>query len=118
MKNIALTYLLALLMLTSCKKEALPDKADLIGTWIEQTDDSFKHKLIFEEETVYFFKPTSTDTLSYWLDDNQEKIYFSHPSVGESNHKILFNKEKDELTIWGLFPSTPENQSETVFKKE
>lgn len=105
-------------MLMSCKKEVFPNKSEIIGTWTEQTNNSFKHKLTFAEETVYFFKSTSTDTLSYWLDKNQEKLHLSYPSAGESNHKVLFNKKKDELTIWGLFPSTPESQSETVFKKE
>jgi len=108
--------LLLIFSIISCKKEVFPSKSSLIGTWVEQVDNSFKHKLIFKEEKLYFFKSTSTDTLTYWLDENQEKLYLSHHSGGESNHKISFNKNKEELTVFGLFPSI--NLSETVFKKK
>lgn len=106
---------LSLIVFMSCKKEKFPDIDDLTGTWIEQTDQSFKHKLIFVQEKVYFIKSTQTDTLSYRLDKEQEIIYLSS-SAGESSHKILLNKKEKILTIWGLFPST--NVSETKFKKE
>lgn len=110
-----------LFILFSCKKEKFPDKDDLNGTWIEQTDNSFKRKLIFEHETIYFIKTTSVDTLSYWLDKKQDLIYLAlkyNPSAGESNHKILFNKKRKALTIFGLFPSIPEQVTETKFLKE
>lgn len=112
-------FLFTLLTLTGCKKEIFPGKKDLIGVWVEKTEGAFKHKLIFEYEKLYFVKSTKTDTLNYWLEEDQEKIYLSHPSTtGESHHRILLNKKKDELTIWNLFPNIPGNNTETLFIKE
>ena len=110
-----------LLILISCKKEKFPEIDDLKGTWTEQTDNSFKYELIFEQETLYFVKPATVDTLSYRLDKNNDVIYLTlkfNPSAGESNHKILVNKRSKTLTIWGLLPSIPENVTDTKFKKE
>lgn len=121
MKNFKLLYLFVLLLLVSCKKEVFPKKKDLLGTWVQQTNNSFKHKLVFEEEILYFFKSSSTDTLTYWL-DNKEKVLqtqlYNNQSGVIGRHEILLNKKNDELTIWGLFISTPENVSETIFNKE
>ena len=108
-----------LLVFTSCNKEKFPKPNDLSGNWTEQTDNSFKSKLIFENETMYFFKPASTDTLLYRLDDKQELIYLrlkNNSAAGESNHKIFINKRKKELTIKGLYIGI--NTTETIFKKE
>ncbi|HET6243811.1 MAG: hypothetical protein H0V01_02915 [Bacteroidetes bacterium] len=119
MKKIIFIIVTSLFIFASCKKEKFPEIDDLTGNWIEQTSNSFKHKLIFEDETMYFFKPSSVDTLSYRLDKKQEVIYLrlkNNPAAGESNHKILINKKKKELTIWGLFIGV--NTSETIFKKE
>ena len=119
MKNNITLFLFTLLILTACKKEIFPGKKDLIGVWVEKTESSFKHKLIFEYEKLYFVKSTTTDTLNYWLEEDQERLYLSLPSTtGESHHKILLNKKKDELTIWNLFPNIPPNATVTVFKKE
>ncbi len=109
--------LLILISLIGCKKENFPKSEDLIGSWIEVTDNSFKHELIFETEKVYFVKSTQTDTLTYVLDKKEELIFLSSSSA-ESSHKILLNKKEGLLTVWGLFPSIPEKVSETVFKQE
>lgn len=120
MKNFKLMYLFILLLLVSCKKEVFPNKSDIIGAWIEQTNNPFKHKLVFKEETLYFFKSSSTDTLSYWLDEKNEvlslQLLNSQTDI-TTKHKISFNKKNKELRIWGLFISAPE-ESETLFKKD
>jgi hypothetical protein len=113
--------LLIIITLASCKKERFPDTDDLQGTWTEQTDNSAKHALIFDTQTLYFIKPNTVDTLSYRLDKNQDLIYLTlknNPSAGESNHKMLLNKKSKTLTIWGLFPSIPEQVTETKFEKQ
>ena len=46
----------------SCEK--FPKNDELIGSWVEQTDNTFKCKLIFEDEIVYLFKSSKIDTLS------------------------------------------------------
>jgi hypothetical protein len=119
MNKIIFISILSVALFISCKKDKFPDIDDLTGSWIEQTSQSFKHRLIFETETVYFIKSTQTDTLSYRLDKKQELIYLklkNNPSAGESSHKMLLNKKEKTLTIWGLFIGT--NTSETTFKKE
>jgi len=117
MKKIIFFLALTTTFFVSCKKEKFPDIDDLSGSWIEQTDQSYKHKLIFNEKTLIFIKPTSIDTFSFHLDRKQELIFLTS-SIGKSNHKILFNKRKNEITIWGLFPSIPESETKTTFKKE
>lgn len=110
-----------LIILVSCKKEKFPDTDDLKGTWTEQTNNSVKHKLIFEQETLYFIKSTAADTLSYRLDKKQDLIYLTlkyNPSSGECSHKLLLNKKSKTLIIWGLFPSIPEQVTETKFGQE
>jgi len=109
-----------LLSLAACKKEKFPEKENLIGTWTEQTEESFKHKLIFDDETMLFFKHFNTDTLLYRLDKKADLLFLTlknSSSSGETSHKILFNKKSKTLTIFGLFP-TIDNATETEFKKE
>jgi len=121
MKRTIPTFILLITLVTSCKKEVFPEIDNLAGSWIEQTENSFKHKLIFEEEVLYFVKPTYTDTLLFRLDKKQELIYLSSkndPASGESSHEISLNKKENTLTVWGLFVSIPENISETIFAKE
>jgi len=121
MKKTIPALMLLTILITSCKKEVFPEMEDLTGTWIEQTDNSFKHKLIFDGEVLYFVKPTSTDTLLFQLDKEKELIYLSlinDSASGESSHEIILNNKENTLSIRGLFVSIPENISETVFKKE
>lgn len=119
MKKISLIIIATILVFNSCKKEKFPEIDDLTGNWIEQTSNSFKTKITFEGETMYLFKSSTVDTLSYRLDEKQELIFLSlknNLATGESSHKILINRKSKELTIWGLF--TGVNTSENIFKSE
>lgn len=116
--RIGVVYVVILMMLTSCKKMKFPDKSDLIGSWTEQTDNTFKNKLVFDESKLYFYKVNSTDTLSYHIDKKDKLIYLSHPTNGSSSHEISINRDKSRLTIYGLFPGTPENGSQTSFIRD
>ena len=119
MKRIILVLLIFSTTFVSCMKEKFPLTSDLAGSWIEQTNNSFKSKLVFKNENLYFYRLTFTDTLIYNLDQKEEFLNLrlkNYPSSGESSHKILINTQKKELTIWGLFPSI--NTSVTLFKKE
>lgn len=115
------TIAFLIILFTACKKEVFPEIDNLTGSWIEQTDNSFKNKLIFDGDILYFVQSTYTDTLLVRLDKKQELMFLSlknNPSSGESNHKIILNKKENTLTVWGLFASIPEDVSETVFNKE
>lgn len=119
MKKIILIIITSLTVLISCKKEKFPDMNELKGSWIEQTNNSFKHKLVFEDDVLFFVKSTKTDTLFYNLDKEKKVLsltLINSPSGISTEHKILINKKKKELTIWGLFVGI--NTSETTFKKE
>ena len=121
MKKIILIIIAISLLFTSISCEKFPKEKDLIGTWIEQTDNVFKQKYIFEEEIVYSLYSTSIDTFFYRLDKKQEYLYLISKQDPEatSSHEINLNKKKKELTIWGLYMSIPEEgPSKTVFKKE
>lgn len=109
-----------MILISSCTKEKFPNLEDLQGTWTQQTENSAKHILIFEPQTMYFIKPDTEDTLVYRLDKNKNLLYLTlknNPSAGESNHKILLNKKSQILTIFGLFPGVSSQISETKFKK-
>lgn len=109
-----------LLTLVSCDKEKFPDKEILIGTWTEQTDISFKQKLVFDAETLLFFKSTTVDTLLYSLNKKTGLLFLSlknNPSSGSSSHEISYNKKSKTLTIHGLI-ATINDKSETKFLKE
>jgi hypothetical protein len=121
MNKISIWTLGILIILVSCKKEKFPENDDLQGTWIEQTNNSIKNKLIFEQGTLYFVKGNGVDTLSYRLDKKQESVFLSlkrNPSSGESNHRITQNRKSKTLTILGLYASIPEKTTKTIFKKE
>ena len=117
MKKLIFILVLTTTFFVSCKKEKFPDIDDLSGSWIEQTDHFNKHKLIFNKEVLIFIKPTSIDTFSYHLDKKIELIFFTS-SIGESNHKVLFDKKENKLSIWDLLGGIPEKEIVTVFLKE
>ena len=101
MKKSILVLFLTILFLSSCKKEKFPDVDDLQGSWIEQTDNTAKHTLIFDSQTLYFIKPTTVDTLTYWLDKNKEFIYLTlknDPSAGQTHARIMLNKKSKDPT--------------------
>ena len=119
-KNWILLILIAgIFGVTSCQKEVFPDHNDLKGNWIEKTSNVDKTQIRFENDnTIYLTKPNQpVDTFNYQLDNSNELLYLTN-NAGESNHKIEFNKKKDEITIWYLFASIPENPSETTFERK
>ena len=120
MKNNLTLLILLVLAMTSCKKDEFPELKQLKGKWSEATDNSFKHELRFENETLYFIKPNLIDTLIYRLDDKEEKMFLRLKNQNteiETQHKIQINKKRDEITVWNLF-ITIGTETETTFKKE
>jgi len=120
MTRIAILMITFLLTLISCKKEKFPENDNVIGIWTEQTELYYKHKIVFENETMIFIKQGSVDTFAYQLDQKTKLLILiikNRSFAGKSNHQIFFNKRNKTLTIFGLFPSNI-NTSETIFKKE
>lgn len=109
---------IVLLGFSSCNKEKFPQDKNLLGHWIEKSNVSPKAELVFNDDhTVYFTKPNTIDTFNYSLDKSNESLLL-HFDAGFSSHKIQWNKKENEITIWNLFPSIPENPSVTTFAKK
>ena len=130
MKRIFLLTAAALLFFVSCEKK-FPNKKELIGTWTEKTDNVIKTKLIFNDNTVYVFKPTtpiSIDTsfsysLGRWRGRRYLNIHFESGIQGESGYSgydISFDKKNNELTIFsgGFLYFIEQKDDNIVFKKE
>ena len=119
MKNSLILFAFLLLM-TSCKKDEFPNPKQLQGTWTELNEQSFQHKLRFDNETLYFIKQNTVDTLIFRLDDKEEKMFLrlktQHTEI-ETQHKVKINKQRDEIIVWNLF-ITNTFETETTFRKD
>lgn len=116
--HLILLIFIILTGLSSCNKEKFPKDKNLIGHWIEKTENSAKLELIFNEDhTLYFIKPDGTTNLfNYSLDKSSETLILTTDS-GMSGYPIYWNKKNDEITIKNLVPGVPENPSLTTFEK-
>jgi hypothetical protein len=119
LKNLLILFAFSLLM-TSCKKDEFPNPKQLQGTWTELNEQSFQHKLRFDNETLYFIKQNTVDTLIFRLDDKEEKMFLrlksKHTEI-ETQHNVKINKQRDEITVWNLF-ITNTFETETTFRKD
>lgn len=129
MKTKMIIIILVLIGIVACDKddetECQSEDTSMLtqGEWIEQTSNSFKHRLLFEEEIVYFFKEQRTDTFVYNIvnqavGDQDRIITFKfNQSISESVsiHPFCINTKEKELIIWSLFASLPNNPSKTIF---
>lgn len=118
-RKIILAMLLpGLFLLYSCTKEIFPDINDITGNWIEKTDNTDKIELsIFSNQTLTIKRPgLAVETYAFEL-DSSSKLLILKSGAGESHHSIHWNQKKNELTIYSLFPSVPEEPSSSVFEK-
>jgi len=120
-KRIAIYLLLVIFLSVSCEKDEINsiNSQQLQGTWTEQTDNSFKYKLKFQSDTMYFFQKDAIDTLFYRLDSNNKMYLSGEKSINrtESQHSLLLNKKANLLTVDNLFP-TFDKVTVTVFNKD
>ena len=120
-KRIAIYLLLVMFLSVSCEKDEINsiNSQQLQGTWTEQTDNSFKYKLKFQNDTMCFFQKDAIDTLFYRLDSNYKMYLFYEKSINriESQHSIQLNEKSNVLTVSNLFP-TFDKETITVFEKD
>ncbi len=112
---IALTFIA-----TDCGKKTFPkNHTDIVGAWVEKTSNLDKTHIEFKSNsTLYLTKPSEpTDTFSFSLDHSDERLCLMN-DAGRSCIKLVWNKKEDEITIYNLFASIPENPSITVFEKK
>ena len=121
MKKVKISILFIItvsLLVLSCDMEKFPKDKNLQGHWVVKEYKVEKLELIFyENQTMDFIKQNSTLTFNYTLDKSSEHLILNS-DLGTSSHKILWNKKHDEITVWDLFPSFPENPSVIVFVRE
>lgn len=124
MKYYLIPALFLFLLIGGCAKDKFPDEFTLIGQWLEKTEDSNKIELEFKRgNRAYVNKPGNAfiDTLNYKLDKaNELKLYLpeDYPNGKHTLHNITYSSRKEELVIYNLLPSIPENPSRNVFKRK
>ena len=124
--NFLRLFLLLLLLPVAhaCNKDDFPDEFSIQDTWIEKTGNSFRVEIEFRSQNRAFFKKVEgaeIEELRYRLDKADELLLFipeEFPDGVRSTHKISYDRKTEELTIYGLFPSIPEEVSKTVFVRK
>lgn len=119
MKPLTFILFLSILLTLSCKKDKFPDEFSVIGKWKESTNDSLLTEIEFRRYNDLRLK-LRTDSIAtnfkYLLDKANELEIFEtaeFPNGRRTTHKITYNSKAEQITIVGLYSSTP--QSETVF---
>ncbi|HAH58793.1 MAG: hypothetical protein KUL83_07290 [Lentimicrobium sp.] len=124
MKFCLIPCLFLVLLFQGCNKDKFPDEFTLIGQWLEKKEDPNKIELDFKRgNRLYMHLPGTEhiDTLNYKLDKvNELKLYVPEefPNGNYSIHNISYSSRKEELVIFNLLPSTPENPSRNVFQRK
>lgn len=123
MKRYFPAFILVLFILFACNKDEFPDEFSIIGPWLEKTSDTGKAEIEFKNGNRVYLKLSSAeprDTLRYRLDKKDELQLFlpeEYPEGMRTMHKLEYSTKTEELTIHGLYPSTPEFPLKTVFKR-
>lgn len=115
-------YLLFFLLLISgaCKKDKFPDEFSVYGKWREYTNNAERTELEFKRDNNLLLKLISDTTRSYkYLLDkpNELEIFLPEefPEGKRTTHKVTYNSKDEQMTIYGLYPATPEYPLSTVF---
>jgi hypothetical protein len=119
-----ITFLL-LIVVTSwgCNKDEFPDEFVVIGNWIEVTTLNDKTEIQFKRDNDLMLDLVN-DTIrpyKYSLDKSDELKIFEvaeFPNGRYTMHRVTYNKRKEQMTIFGLYPDTTGVESETVFKRK
>lgn len=123
MKQLITSLLLIVVLAWGCKKDEFPDEFIVIGNWIEVTTLIDKTEIQFKRDNDLMLDLVN-DTIrpyKYSLDKSDElKIYevAEFPAGTYTLHKITYNRKKEQMTIFGLYPSTGGIESETTFKRK
>lgn len=115
-KNAIYCLLIFAVFISSCVKSPTEDL--LQGTWIEQEGQN--SKLVFRDDTLFFFHEPDIDSLSYSLDE-KHAIMWTAPldsSSGGHSYQVEWHKRKEILVVIGLFPSQIGSKSKNYFKKQ
>jgi hypothetical protein len=119
-KKILSSLLLLLALAYSCAK--CPTSDELQGTWLEQSDNPTKTKLIFQgNNLLYYFHPPAIDTLSYTLDKKHNTMFltfYRNPNnITPTGYTTVYHKRKKVLTITGLLPDVLGRPSVVNYKQ-
>lgn len=124
MKYLFIPVLFLFFLFGGCAKDKFPDEFTLIGQWQEHTDAVNKIEVEFKVRNRAYLRLSPdrpVDTLNYRLDKQDElKLYLpeDYPNGKYTLHRITYSQKKEELIVYNLLPSIPENPSRTVFKRK
>lgn len=123
MKRFLTLISLVVIVVAGCKKDEFPDEFIIIGNWIEVTGSVEKTEIQFKRENDLMLDLVN-DTIrpyKYSLEKAEElRIYeiAEFPSGRYNLHKISYNERNKQMTIFGLYPNTTGEESQTVFKRK
>ncbi len=120
MKRILLIIVSLTVVIFGCKKDDFPDEFSLYGKWKEYTSDSIRTDIEFRLYNDLRLK-LRTDSVAvaykYLINKSDELQIFEisqFPNGISNKHKITYNSKDEQITIFGLYPSTG-SESSTVF---
>lgn len=123
MKQILLSILLVFIIFIGCNKDEFPDEFVIFGKWIEVTSSVEKTELDFKNDNDLTLDLIN-DTIrqyKYLLEKADELRIYQIPQFPNgiyNSHKVTYNKDKDQMTIFGLYPDNNGLPSETVLKRK
>lgn len=105
----------------ACNKEKFPDEFVIYGRWQEISTDSVKTEIEFKRRDVLFLTLVHDTIREYrYLMEKQNELQIfeisEFPQGKRNIHEITYYKKEDQITIFGLYPSTS-GESVTVFKR-
>ncbi|HLN53197.1 MAG TPA: hypothetical protein VK212_05770 [Lentimicrobium sp.] len=123
MKRLLPIVVVILLIAYSCRKDDFPDEFSIYGKWKELTTDTLRTEIEFRFYNDMLLK-LRTDSLArafkYKLDKPNELEVFEiseFPDGISDKHKITYNSKDEEITIYGLYPTTGDPSSTVFIRK-
>ncbi len=123
MRRILLSLAIITLIFAACKKDDLPDEFSIYGRWKENTSDSIRTEIEFRLYNDMALK-LRTDSIAkpykYLINRSDELQIFEvteFPGGKSEKHKITYNQKDEQITIFGLYPSTGDPTSTVFIRK-
>lgn len=123
MKRVLFVSVILVIVALGCKKDDLPDEFSIYGKWKEYTTDSIRTEIEFRLYNDLRLK-LRTDSIAqpfkYLLNKSDELQIFElteFPDGISNKHKITYDKKDEQITIYGLYPSTGDPSSTVFIRK-
>lgn len=114
---------LSILIFIACSKDKFPDEFSIYGRWREITSDSVRTDLEFKRHNVLMIKyrqDTIPSEYRYQMNKVNELEIFKiaeFPNGLRTTHRITYNRKFDQITIYNLYPATPDISPTITFAR-